>query len=173
MLLTKSRSIFFLCSSILCISYPLTAATYKCIDTDNKVYFSDRPCDAQQKQTELKLDTNPVPANSDTKNNWKRTLRTLETERIDKKAEKLQQKELLKAQEKARAEALCRHDAELLHKLNSRTCNHKGECTIYALNERDENGKIITLSEHAKQAEIKRLEASVQKNCGLAGILGY
>jgi len=141
------------------------AGVFKCVGADNKVYFSDRQCDAQQKQTKIEIQNESTPNPSHANQNWKRALRGMKKDRSYKKAEKKRKKEMREAQEKAQREVQCRNDRDLLTKLNSRTCNHYGGCTIYALMGHDEDGKEIALSEHAKQAEIKRLEASIKKNC--------
>ena len=43
------------------------ASVYKCLDANNKVYFSDRQCDVQQKQEEIEIENDPAPASENKK----------------------------------------------------------------------------------------------------------
>lgn len=169
----RSAIMGFIFIKILCFSPTSTAAIYKCIDADIKVYFSDRQCDERKKQTKIELKSDSASAPGHTYQNWRRTLQAIEKEKQIKKAKKKRQKEMREAQEKAYWKVQCQHDREQLSKLNSRTCNHQGDCTIYALMGYDENGKKIVLSEHAKQDEIKRLEASIKNALQLKHLSGY
>ncbi len=140
------------------------ATIYKCKGKDKKIYFSDRKCEATQNQTVINLKSSGTKQDISMKERRKRQLNTLENfEKERKENEEQRRKE--KAELKANRLARCSIEKMNLENLERRECDSSGSCTIYALTGTDKEGNEVILSEKAKQAEIRRLKSSIEKNC--------